>query len=187
MIPLIISTLENPDDRDLFSQVFLNYHRLMFFEAGKYVSDAHAKEDVVQNALLKAIEHSEDLKHIDRCKVPYWLVAITRNEAISYLRREAVIIKHSAGSLDELSDAWLDSLPLDEIVDSINRKSAIGAIWSKLRNTEQILLSGRYVLGYSDAELSEVVGCKESSIRMMLTRARRHAADLLSEEGFADV
>lgn len=186
MIPMIINALENPDERDLFSQVFLNYHRLMFYEAAKYVSDVHAKEDIVQNALLKAIEHSEDLKHIDRCKIPYWLVTITRNEAISHLRHEAVILKHSAGSLEEQPDAWLDSLEPDDIVDSINRKSAIGAIWSELSNTEQILLSGRYVLGYSDAELAEVIGCKESSIRMMLTRARRHAAEQLAEEGFAD-
>lgn len=186
MLPLVISALEDPDERDLFSQVFLNYHRLMFYEAAKYVSDAHSKEDIVQNALLKAIEHSEDLKRIDRCKVPYWLVAITRNEAINHLRRESVISKHSAGSLEEQSDAWLDSLAQDDIADRINRKSAIGTIWPKLSNTEQVLLSGRYVLGYADAELAEVIGCKESSVRMMLTRARRHAAQLLDEEGFTD-
>lgn len=186
MIPLIISALEDPGERELFTQVFLDYHRLMFFEASKYVGEQHAKEDIVQNALLKAIEHSDDLKRIDPAKIPYWLVAITRNESISYLRHEAVIAKHSAGSLEDQPDAFPEKAAADDLAALIDRKSAIGHIWSALSSAEQLLLSGRYVLGYTDAELSTVLGCRESSIRMMLTRARRRAAALLKEEGYPD-
>lgn len=183
MMPVFISVLDDPDERELFSQVFLDYHRLMLYEASKYIADAHAKEDVVQNALLKAIEHSADLKEMERRVVPYWLVTITRNESINYLRRESVIAKHSGGTVDEELDSLMGGQSGEELAEQMDCKSAIGRIWPKLKRSEQILLSGRYVLGYSDFELAEVLGCREDSVRMMLTRARRHAASVLREEG----
>ena len=37
-------------------------------------------------------------------------------------------------------------------------------------------------MGYKDAELADMLGCKKDSIRMKLTRARRRAFQLMTEE-----
>ena len=39
----------------------------------------------------------------------------------------------------------------------------------------------RTILGYNDREIGEMIGCKASSVRMYLTRARRKAMKLISE------
>ena len=54
-------------------------------------------------------------------------------------------------------------------------------IWPVLPKETQILLKGKYILGYTDQELACQLKCKPSSIRMKLTRARRAALLLLSE------
>ena len=37
-------------------------------------------------------------------------------------------------------------------------------------------------MGYKDTELADMLGCKKDSIRMKLTRARRRAFQLMTEE-----
>ena len=58
------------------------------------------------------------------------------------------------------------------------------AILDLLSETDNLILTGKYFLDYSDAELAAFIGCKPSSIRMMLTRARRNALNLIKERGY---
>lgn len=182
MLVVAFSVVQDPDEREFLSNAFRQYHRLMFYEAAKYISDPHAREDVVQNALVKAVEHIEDLMRLDPEKLPAYLTAITRNESISHLRHETVVRRHSAGSVDEMED-YLPDDTAENLIASIDRRDALRRIWPRLTETEQQLLTGRYFLGYLDSELAETVGCAEASVRMLLTRARRHAARLMREEG----
>lgn len=55
-------------------------------------------------------------------------------------------------------------------------------VWAHLTEEEQTLLEGKYIIGYTDAELAGQLQCKVSSIRMKLTRARRRAISLLNEQ-----
>ena len=72
---------------------------------------------------------------------------------------------------------------MEELVAALDRRRALERVWPKLTDLDQMLLSGKYLLGYSDQELAELAGCKKDSVRMLLTRARRRAAALLMEEG----
>ena len=183
MLIMALETVRDPDDRSFLTELFRQYHRLMFHETAKYLPDPYAREDVVQAALVKAVEKVDLLKTIDGPKLPAYLVAITRNECISFLRREHVVSAHTAGSVEELVDHLAESDSVEELVAALDRRRAIERVWPKLTDLEQMLLSGKYLLGYSDQELAELAGCKKDSVRMLLTRARRRAAALLMEEG----
>ena len=50
-----------------------------------------------------------------------------------------------------------------------------------LSENDQLLLEGKYLLGYTDTELASLLKCKVGSIRMKLTRARRKALKLIVE------
>ena len=183
MLIMALETVQDPDDRSFLTELFRQYHRLMFHETAKYLPDPYSREDVVQAALVKAVEKVDLLKTIDGPKLPAYLVAITRNECISFLRREHVVSAHTAGSVEELVDHLAESDSVEELVAALDRRRAIERVWPKLTDLEQMLLSGKYLLGYSDQELAELAGCKKDSVRMLLTRARRRAAALLIEEG----
>ncbi len=59
------------------------YYRLAY----SYVKEEQAALDVVQNAVLKALEHVQDLRN--SAYMGTWLYRIVMNESISYLRRNA--------------------------------------------------------------------------------------------------
>jgi RNA polymerase sigma-70 factor (ECF subfamily) len=53
------------------------------------------------------------------------------------------------------------------------------AIWPTLSSEDRLLLERKYLAGDSDADIAQALGCKPSSVRMKLTRARRCAIKLL--------
>lgn len=72
-------------------------------------------------------------------------------------------------------------VPMETLLILAERRKALLDIWPVLPKETQILLKGKYILGYTDQELACQLKCKPSSIRMKLTRARRAALLLLSE------
>ena len=46
---------------------------------------------------------------------------------------------------------------------------------------KKVVSSRTQILGYNDNEIGEMLGCKASSVRMYLTRARRKAMELILE------
>ena len=61
----------------------------------------------------------------------------------------------------------------------VEDKERLYRIWDQLTQEEQLLLSGKYILEYSDAELAGQLGCGPASVRMKLTRVRRKARKLM--------
>ena len=67
IMQLIILSIESPEAREFMSELYLSYHRLMYSEISKVLSDSWAVEDVLQTALIKLIgkhdnEIGEDLQ-----------------------------------------------------------------------------------------------------------------------------
>ena len=66
----------------------------------------------------------------------------------------------------------------------INKEDAenFAALFHRLPEEDRFLLQGKYVLGFTDEELSSSLGCKASGIRMKLTRARHFAKNLFPKK-----
>jgi RNA polymerase sigma-70 factor (ECF subfamily) len=183
MFPLILLTVESPDDRDFLIGLYHDYYRLMFSMAGKYVRNPVDKDDVVQNALVKLIGCVEKLKKLESCALSTFIAILTKNEAINYQKHVNMIQKHTVDS-DGFYNFYQPSAEapsLDELVILGEDLSRLEKVWPSLSEREQLLLSGKYILGLSDKELASMLGCNPGSIRMMLTRARRKAFNKMIE------
>ena len=53
MIPYVILAIEDESDREYMTALYIEYHRLMYSEIKKLLSDKEAIEDVVQSTLVK--------------------------------------------------------------------------------------------------------------------------------------
>ena len=76
----------------------------------------------------------------------------------------------------------MQGVSLDDLLSLAGYRDLLKKIWPLLSEEERFLLEGKYVLGYKDNELAIKAGCKASSIRMKLTRARRHALTIIVEQ-----
>ncbi len=167
-----------PDDRALIDQIYQDFQALMFATAMSYTSDPAAQEDIVQDSLVKLIQKAAALRGKSDCVRASYVAATVRNTAIDHLRRRGVIEKHHTSLDSAAADA--SSVPMEELLAHAERCAQLSALWPKLGDEARLLLEGKYILGYTDNELAEQLGCKPGSIRMKLTRARRSAIALLT-------
>ena len=83
---------------------------------------------------------------------------------------------------EEFLELQAPLLSIDEQLLQMEQKEMLVRVLESLSEEDRILLEGKYILEQSDRDLAALLGCKPSSIRMKLTRARRRALNLIGEE-----
>ena len=183
MLALLSVSIEDPNDREFMTQFYLQYERLMYATVLKRLPDQEAAKDIVQDCVIKLIPRIPFLRRQERCVNASYVVSTVRNTTINYMRKQGRTDGRCC-SLEEQDeqDMVMPGPSLDERIILEEQKDRLMQIWSNLPDEDQLLLEGKYILGYKDAELADMLGCKKDSIRMKLTRARRRAFQLMTEE-----
>lgn len=178
MITFICTQTTSPSDQEYMLWLYDEFKELMFFTARKYLLDSQAVEDIVHDSIVKLLRKVSVLRPMTQSMIAGYVASTVRNTAIDYLRKAKTI--ESRQSEYEVEN--LDGIQsLDDLIVSREASLELRKIWSQLSITDQLLLEGKYILGYSDGELAAQLGCSDSSIRMKLTRARRRALAMLTQ------
>ena len=183
MLPSIIALLDEEDDRDFMTQLFMNYRKLMCSEIGKILSNANETEDVLQNSLIKLCDKVTLLRSLDERKRVSYIITTVRNQARNHLRNSR---RDPVFSFDDdqmnLAENVSDGTDIDDTVILKEQLKDLASVWNRLDDTSQLLLEGKYILMLSDNALGIELGLNQSSIRMMLSRARKKALRLMTEK-----
>ncbi len=123
-------------------------------------------EDVVQEALVKAYASLHLLTH--NTNLRGWLFRITHNKAIDLLRRDS---NEPLELLDELPMSDENDLPFDE-------KELALATFLQLAPRQRSCVILKDVLGYSLAEISELLNATVPEIKALLHRGRTRLREL---------
>ena len=57
MLPLMITAIENDDDRQLAAELYTRYRAVMLRRAGSILKEDDRAEEAVQEAMLRVIRH----------------------------------------------------------------------------------------------------------------------------------
>ena len=124
--------------------------------------DPDLAKDLVQEVLIRASERWQEIGQLD------WPEAYVRkmvvNEYLSWRRRSWRLIPW--GMSDHLTGN-----PSPDPADGYIERQALMAELAKLSRRQRTALVLRYYEGYSDAEIAEVMGCTQSTVRGHVFRA----------------
>ena len=129
------------------------------------LGDAHEAEDAVQDAFLRCLEKGPEFESPAHEKA--WLLRVTVNGCKSRLR--SPWRRRTAPLLDSYPASGPEEQSLME---------AIGALPAR----DRAVLHLYYYEGYQTAEIAEMTGWREGTVRSRLTRARAKLGDLLKGE-----
>ena len=176
---MISMVIENADVQKFICRLYEEYEQLMFWTAAKYLNNIEDRKDAVQDAIIALIRNLETIKRLKDSYLRTYIVYTVESRSINLVKRKNIELR----LFDDL-----DSVPAGTSVDMIEdsllqmtMRHTISDIWTKLSTQDKILLESKYILGYNDNEIGEMLGCKASSVRMYLTRARRKAMELILE------
>ena len=91
MLAILLSAIESDKDRQKFVEIYEKYHIRMERTAIRILKEQSDAEDAVQNAFVQIIKHFEKIYEISSENLPFWIISIVKNEALSILRKNQKI------------------------------------------------------------------------------------------------
>ncbi|MFA4985338.1 MAG: sigma-70 family RNA polymerase sigma factor [Candidatus Brocadiia bacterium] len=165
-------------DEQAFSLLVTRYSRPLFYTALSMLHDYCAAEDIVQEVFLKAYSSLDELREPE--KVGAWLAAMTRNKAISHIRKQRSHPVLSLEGEDNIGSPE-EADPSEVEAASVERRKLLGRI-SILPEVQQRLLMLKYLDKMSVEDIAAIEQLTEASVRNHLYRARKLLREMMENE-----
>lgn len=167
---LYTQTIENPQDRWLFEDVYIACRgRVLALARQKLRDDADA-EDAVHQAFLALAEHFGRLSHLPRTQLEAYLVVVTERKCIDILRQRA---RAAGRPFDEELPVVAPPPCGEPVADAMARLAP--------RCREALLL--RYACGYSTRETAALMELSFAAAQKLLQRSKAALRTELEKEG----
>lgn len=170
-----------PSELERFEAVVLPHLDAAYTLARYLTRDDHDAQDVVQDAYLRALKYFAGFRGAEESEGRAWLLAIVRNVAYTWRRRQ----RATAGSVefDEAvhSDAVAEANPEAALVRSAARDSLASALERLSPEFREVIVL-RELEGLSYKEISDVTAVPVGTVMSRLSRARRRLRDALCAE-----
>ena len=181
MISFIISTIDNSDDREFVENLYKNYAPWLKARSNRFVKDTHCSEDLLQDCMCSMIKHLDKLKSLPEDKRRAYLAVSIDNLAKNYLKNSSKTVmmkKDDSAGLDFIADDYDFEGELDKKLDYQNLMESI----KKLPERDRDIIMMKYDLELSDQEIADVLGIKETSVRMTVHRSLLKLAKLANKQ-----
>ncbi len=153
-----------------FGALYERYHSPMVALAYSMLADRDLAEDAAQEVFAIACRDIVSLKSKERFAA--WLAGICRNVSRQMLRANK-----SRGFAPDKAPAVVRRDDTEDRREAIHR-----AVWS-LRESERELVVMRYLDGFSQVQISEVLDISSQAVNGRLVRAKRKIAEYLKRNG----
>lgn len=153
-----------------FGVLYQRYYSSMIALAYSMFADRNLAEDAAQEAFAVACRDIGSLKSKERFAA--WLAGICRNVSRQMLRTKNI----RPASLSSEQTVQDDDCGQDR------REAIRRAVWS-LSESERELVVLRYFDGFSQAQISKVLGISSQAVNGRLVRAKRKIAKYLKRNG----
>lgn len=173
-------------DNDFISRLYEQHKALLFNLAQKYLKNKDDCEDVLQEAVIRLIPHTQTLQGLEPKPLRVYLSLTVRSVALNFNRHQDVVDAHVSDVPLEQVDSFLGAERLGNDLDALILKGEMAdklyQAMGQLPERDQLILMWKYHIGLDNREIGKMLGCQPDSIRMILTRARRTLLEELGKE-----
>lgn len=168
MLIFYLQLIDDPDDRELFIQLYTEHKKAMLTRAKKILRNEDDAEDAVHDAFLKIAEKIEKISSMDCHKRQSYFVTIIESKAIDIYRKKSA---HPQVMLSELSNY--------SITDSYD-DGILANCMMKLPHEYRMVLNLRFYIGLTNSEIASALNISSALVRKRVQRAREQLEEILA-------
>lgn len=172
--PQLVAKAQSGDEC-AFEQLVRAHQRYVFNLAYRVLGDRSEAEDVAQETFVRAWRGLPSFRA--ECRFTTWLYRIARNVCLNRLPRLEAELRQT----EVLGQAMAcpDPEP-DEVLDARERHAFLHAALAKLPEKYRLVLTLRYLQGFSYAEIADVLNLPLGTVKTHLHRGREALAARLA-------
>lgn len=177
----ILLMIDDREKRDKLEELYITYHKELFFVAFQILKDYYDAEDVIQTAFVKIIKHLDKISEIKCKKTRAYLVIIVRNLSYDrYNEKKKIITKDFSEEFGE--DAYKDTdISLEQYVLNLEKGKELAAALNKINPSYADILTLRYFYELSNTEIGELINLSSDLVSVRLHRAKAALKKILSK------
>lgn len=181
MLSICLALIDNPSDKEKFTQIYNTYKDRMFRVAMKVLHNPALAEETVQDSFLKIAKIISNFSDPVCSETASLIVIIVRNTSYDCLRKER------PGSTVPFDETIETTIPL-KMPDIANVLSGgISDIMNIINDIDRLysdVLKLKYIYGYSNAEISKLLNISAKNTEMRIYRAKLILKNKLEEKGY---
>ncbi len=166
------------DEQSKFDRLYEKYKYLMITVAKEIINDRYMAEDIVHEAFLKISKNMSKIGNVDSNATKNYVITVTKTTAIDFYR--------SAVSRNEVFPDELDVLKAKELEQSteLTEENRVIEIINSMNDNFKDIFILKFVNGYSNSEIAEMLDIKEPAVRQRLSRGKKILAKELKKMGY---
>jgi RNA polymerase sigma-70 factor (ECF subfamily) len=165
-----------------FEVLIRAHYRALYRTALRLTRSVHDAEDLVHEVCVRAFPRLDEIEKLERPH--FWLVRVMYRVFIDSRRRYE---RRNVESMDtRMVEPFADEAGPAEEIDVLLLRERLDRAWRRLDDQQRALLALHDIEGYSLAELNEMMGIKEGTLKSRLHRARVRLGKLLEREQNVD-
>jgi RNA polymerase sigma-70 factor (ECF subfamily) len=162
-----------------FATIVQPHYETMYRVAYRLTRSPHDAEDLAQEVCVRAFARLDELELLEQPRG--WLLRVLFRLFVDSTRRYE---RKHVGSIDDVDGnalAYEGPTPVEEAERALERRR-LDEAWQHLDHEQRTLLALHDIEGHSLAELMELTGLKEGTLKSRLHRARVRLGRLLQRE-----
>lgn len=169
------------DDAEFIRGLFEEFEQMLYRVAFNILHNSADAEDAVQDCFVRVMRNLRKIRAVPGNELKYYLVIIVRNVSLTMLSRrnrcEEMDIDDNCGAAD--------SSPEEEFL----QRFSVGEIREAVMQLPQTDCEVLWLLLFREltvAEIANLTGLKNATVRSRICRARRKLRQLLEERGIGE-
>lgn len=168
-----LATKAASGDSSAFEYLYRQTYRSVYYTCYNFLKNEQDTLDITQDTYLTAYNQLKNLD--DKSKFSAWLMKIAANKCRDYLRKKQPVLmddeemEEYCGILSEESEL---NLPEDYVLDKEKRKIVMDIMIKNLSDTLYQTVILYYFDSLSVAEIADIMGCPEGTVKYRLSVAR---------------
>ncbi|MDA3845466.1 MAG: sigma-70 family RNA polymerase sigma factor [Vallitaleaceae bacterium] len=173
--------IEDTKMQNKLEDIYICYHKQMYYIAMSILNNAHDAQDAVQIAILKCVDYIKKIEDINCNRTKNLIVTIIKSTAIDIYRHKK---KYPHKNFDNFIEQPMNtSYFTEDIIIRLSDSKYYAERLAELKPEYAEILTLRYYEELNDMEIAELLNISHGNVRARLSRSKAALKKLLVENG----